>query len=380
MKNSLRKILFLLLIGALMLALAAGAFRQSTQAAETPEDKYVKGQIALKHTLRFNSDGKFKILIFSDIQDSYPLDAELVRNMNKLLDTEKPDLVLLGGDNHCGDADAVGGETRMTTYLTAMSEPMEKRKIPWAQVYGNHAEGGYGYNLGYTRMQQQKIFESFAYNISKAGSVYGVGNYVLPILRSDSDKIAFNVFMIDSHDYLYNYKRDIEDKVLLRHNENGQQKSGIMIYSGNTYDVVHMEQIKWYWDTSVALEKYNGSKIAAMMLLHIPLYEWNYVLNNKSACGYTGKQGETPCTPEANSGLFQACYERGDVKAIICGHDHLNDFSGKYMGITLAYTPTIGAPIPNYLDKSITGARIVEIDQNDPFNFVTYMVHAKDVG
>ena len=378
MNNYLRKMLCLLLLGVLLLAGTAGSLRQNTEAAGKSADSYVESQLALKHTLRFGEDGKFKILIFSDVQDSYPLNDELVDNMNKLLDHEQPDLVLLAGDNHCGGS-SVAGESRMTTYLTAMCEPMESRHIPWAQIYGNHVEGGYGYDLGFSKENQQRIFESFPYNVSKAGNVYGLGNYVLPILRSDSDKIAFNVFMLDSHSYLYHYRDGIEDKVLLRHEKDGEMVSGNMIYSGNTYDVVHMEQIKWYWDTSVALEKYNGSKIAAMILLHIPLYEWNYVLKNKNECGTTGKQGDPISSPEANSGLFQACYERGDVKAIICGHDHLNDFDGKYMGITLAYTPTIGAPIPNYLDKSITGARIVEIDQNDPFNFVTYMVHAKDL-
>ena len=332
----------------------------------------------LKYTLRFGKGGKFKILIFSDIQDSYPLNKELVNNMNKLLDREQPDLVLLAGDNHCG-CYSVAGESIMTIYLTAMCEPMESRHIPWAQIYGNHVEGGYGYDIGISKEKQQRIFESFEYNISKAGSVYGLGNYVLPILRSDSDKVAFNVFMLDSHSYLYHYRDGIEDKVLLRSEVNGEMKKGTPIYSGNTYDVVHMDQIKWYWDTSEALEKYNDSKIAAVMLLHIPLYEWNYVLKNKTECGTVGKQGEPIGAPEANSGLLQACYERGDVKAIICGHDHLNDFQGVYMGITLAYTPTIGAPIPNYLDKSITGARIVEIDQNDPFNCITYMRYAKNI-
>lgn len=379
MGNIMKRVLCILFAAVLLFAVVISSQNVRSSASGTDNDAYARSQLDLKHTLRFGEDGKFKILIFSDVQDSYPLDEELVSNMNKLLDHEQPDLVLLAGDNHCGGS-SVAGESRMTTYLTAMCEPMESRHIPWAQIYGNHVEGGYGYDMGYSKENQQRIFESFEYNISKAGSVYGLGNYVLPILRSDSDKIAFNVFMLDSHSYLYHYRDGIEDKVLLRSEVNGEMKNGNPIYSGNTYDVVHMDQIKWYWDTSVALEKYNGSKIAAMVLLHIPLYEWNYVLRNKDACGTVGKQGDPISAPEANSGLFQACYERGDVKAIICGHDHLNEFQGVYMGITLAYTPTIGAPIPNYLDKSITGARIVEIDQDDPFNFETYMVHAKDLG
>ena len=37
--------------------------------ADGTDDAYVKSTLNLKHTLRFNSSGKFKILIFSDIQD-----------------------------------------------------------------------------------------------------------------------------------------------------------------------------------------------------------------------------------------------------------------------------------------------------------------------
>ena len=204
------------------------------------------------------------------------------------------------------------------------------------------------------------------------------GNYVLPILRSDSSKIAFNVWMMDSHSYVYKFRTGAEKAVLLETTDMNKDTSGNMIYSGNTYDVIHMDQLKWYWDTSVAMEKYNGSKIAAMMLFHIPVYEWNYVFNNQKATGMIGQRGDGAIgAPEANSGLFQACYERGDVKALLCGHDHMNDFSGKYMGITMAYVPTIGSY--NYFKAENRGARVIEINQNDAFNFTTRMVYTKDL-
>lgn len=108
-------------------------------------------------------------------------------------------------------------------------------------------------------------------------------------------------------------------------------------------DVIHFSQINWYWNTSVALENYNGSKIPAMMFSIIPLYEWNYISRNPKQTNMQGKQNEEVSAPEANSGLLWAVYERGDVKAMFCGHDHVNDFHGTFMGITMGYTPTIGA-------------------------------------
>jgi hypothetical protein len=260
-------------------------------------DNGVSELLKLKQKLRFNDNGNFKIVIFSDIQDTIPVQESTLRYMNKILDTEKPDLVILGGDNFDGSEKVA---KRLKEYLTIITEPMESRKIPWCHVYGNHAEGAYGYFNGVKKEEQQPIYESFKYCVSRTGDegVYGVGNYVLPVLRSDSDKIAFNVFCLDSHSYLYNFQPDLEEKVLLKR----------FLYSGNTYDVIHFSQINWYWDTSVALENYNGSKIPAMMFFHIPLYEWNYITRNPKQTNMVGKQYEDVCAPEANSGLLWAAY------------------------------------------------------------------------
>lgn len=331
------------------------------------ENLEVKELLDLKHELRFDANGKFKIVIFADIQDTIPAKESTLRYMNTILDQEKPDLVLLAGDNYDG------GETtanKLLEYLAIIVEPMESRKIPWAHVYGNHVEGGYEYFNGLKKETQQPMYESFDYCISKAGDedIDGIGNFVLPVLKSNSDKIGFNVFCLDSHSYLINYQEDLEEKVLLRR----------YIYSGKVYDVVHYNQINWYWNSSVLLEEYNGEKIAAMMLFHIPLYEWNYIVRNPQQTGMVGNQHEEVSAPEANSGLLWAIYERGDVKGIFCGHDHMNDFSGKFLGITMGYTPTIGCHA--YCNENTRGARIVEIDENDPFNFVTRISYCKKLG
>lgn len=370
-----RRILFLMVIFAVIIS-TFGAQITDTSASgkgygvrndvfEKDYSAIARDALNLKHTLQFNKQGKFKIVIFSDIQDTYPVHSDTLKLMNRVLEQEKPDLVLLGGDNHRGD---LVGEQFMKTYLDAISKPMETRKIPWAQVYGNHVEGGYGYSMnGPTKERQQELFESFPYNVSKAGTVDGVGNYVIPILRSDSDKVGFNVFMLDSHSYLNNYISGLESKLILPN----------PIYSGRTYDCIHFNQIKWYWDTSVALEKYNGSLVPAMMLFHIAIPEGQQLVNNPKETNRRGEMRSEFCSAEVSAGLFQACFERGDVKGIFWGHDHNNDATGVYMGIKLVNVPTAGYGT-TYSAKTI-GARIVEIDQNDAFNFTTRMVYGKDL-
>ena len=125
------------------------------------------------------------------------------------------------------------------------------------------------------------------------------------------------------------------------------------------------------------MEAYNGSKVPAMMLFHIPLQEYCYVTNNPKETWKTGTNEDGPGASSLNSGLFHACFERGDVKGIFSGHQHRNTITGKYMDITLGYTPTIGSY--EYYSEGTRGARVVEIDQKDAFNFTTRIVYCKDL-
>ncbi|MBR5280423.1 MAG: metallophosphoesterase [Clostridia bacterium] len=354
----------------------AGITGGSVDATGSSQDKMVQAALDLKHTLRFDQDGKFKIVIFSDIQDTYPPKTDTIDYMNKILDQEKPDLVLLGGDNHAGHNIS---KSVMKTYMNAICAPMESRKIPWAQVYGNHAEGGYNANVAQlygcaSKEDQQEMFESYAYNVSKAGSAYGVGNYVLPVLRSDSDKIGFNVFALDSHSYSNENPggQAFENAVYLKRGIYG----GI-IYPSVRYETFHFDQVRWYWDTSVALEEYNGSKVAAMMIFHIPILEFEVVSSNPKQTDMVGVNTDGNAISEVYCGLFQTCYERGDVKGMFVGHQHRNDNIGTYMGIQLGYVPTIGSLA--FYSADNRGARVIEVDQDDAFNFTTRMVYCKDI-
>ena len=63
-----------------------------------------------------------------------------------------------------------------------------------------------------------------------------------------------------------------------------------------------------------------------------------------------------------NSGLFFACLERGDVKGIFAGHEHINDFQGQYCGITLAYDCCLGYDMSAHDD--MRGGRIIDITED----------------
>ena len=143
------------------------------------------------------------------------------------------------------------------------------------------------------------------------------------------------------------------------------------------YDTVHFDQIAWYWQTSRALEQYNGAKIPALMFLHIPLPEHALITMHRDDCKFEGGQLEdVACTP-LNGGLFSACLQRGDVRGIFCGHDHVNDFCGEYCGIKLGYDGFLSYHACH--KNLIRGGRVFDLSADDPAKMETYMVRVHDL-
>ena len=95
--------------------------------------------LSVKVPLRFSADGKFRILMVSDIHGGRGYDADrTIRALDALIDRYTPGLVLLGGDI-CGPGKIhIETAEELRELLDGLSAPMEKRGIPWAHVYGNH--------------------------------------------------------------------------------------------------------------------------------------------------------------------------------------------------------------------------------------------------
>ena len=209
-----------------------------------------------------------------------------------------------------------------------MVEYIESKKIPWCHVYGNHDD-----EYGVSKLDQQAIYESFDYCLSKNGleELYGVGNYVLPIYKHNSNDLASLVWCLDSGNYLGEITSDLPVGFDNYYPE----------YHDSDYDYIHMNQINWYKETSIMLEQMYGRKIPSLMAFHIPLQESYYAWCNKDNLEWTGSKNERVCSSRINSGLFDVLKERQDVLAVVNGHDHINDFMVKYEGIKLCYSPNV---------------------------------------
>ena len=145
--------------------------------------------------------------------------------------------------------------------------------------------------------------------------------------------------------------------------------------TGSGYDTVHFNQIMWYWQASEMLEADNGARIPALLFMHIPTPEHALAAMYRDDCHFEGTQLEDVACTMLNGGLFSACLQRGDVKGIFCGHDHVNDFTAEYCGITLGYDGFLSYHACHRHD--IRGGRVLDLSADGTFS--TKMLRIRDI-
>lgn len=314
--------------------------------------------------LRFNNDGKFRILILTDAHHAPETGKATIRAIESLIDRTQPDLVFLDGDNIAGHAT----KRNCLDMIADIASPMEEWGIPWAHVYGNHDKTPL-----FSKQYQQRLYEGYPQCLSQTGpeGLPGVGNYFLPVLDKDG-AVAFGIWALDSMQDLgimdtpLPYKGDLEKDILLPQR----------LSTGSDADWIRFEQIQWYYNNSIRLEKDNSHKIPSVMCFHQPLYEFNAIIRNPKKTSMTGECNEKVSCSEVNSGLFAAVLQRADVLGIFCGHDHINTFDGVYCNIHLAYCGSVGYHAygmknPDEDRERLRGGRIIDIDVHDPWRLRT---------
>lgn len=278
-------------------------------------------------TLKFNADGRFKIVQFTDIHyvPGSPASATAIERMNEVLDAERPDFVIYTGDLIFGRPAADG--------LAKSLAPVVSRGIPFAVTLGNHDDE---YD-----MTRREIFDFIARvpgNMSASvEGLSGVTNFVIPIDGSRRPEDAFALYVFDSHGY---------SRGLLK-----------------GYDWIKDDQIAWYRRQSAAMTAANdGHPLPSLAFFHIPLPEFNLAAADESA-PLIGIRGEKSCSPAVNSGLFAAMHEQGDVMGAFVGHDHVNDYATLWNGILLGYGRFTGGATVYHNIPGGNGARVFELTE-----------------
>ncbi|MCU0837492.1 MAG: metallophosphoesterase [Rhodospirillales bacterium] len=352
--------------------------------------------------LKFKN-GEFRIVQFTDTQDDQNIEPRTVQLMIAAVEYHKPDLVVFSGDNITGGPK---NNADVRKAIDNIAKPLEERGIPFMMVFGNHDQDSFdGRNVTWSEHEQYEYYRSFTCNVnpSTAEGVTGHSNFVRLVFGSvvDFKKPVFAVWGLDSGRYAPN-----PDDVA------GQKING----NENTWDYIRQDQVDWYRNTSLNFEKRFGKKIPGLMWFHIPLFEhatmWNtqfgtpwpndtdgtanpvipsftsqdptntdydrYGMRANSGYGQN-ERNECVCTGPFNSGLYAAVRDRGDVKGIFVGHDHINSYFGNYHGVYLGYAANTGFGtygLGGTDNHRLRGARLFTIQENDPEVFETEMKFA----
>lgn len=308
--------------------------RWESQASEETIEK-VEKLLESKHRLEYNIDGSFRVMVLADVHMNADLDATAVNTVAErikmLVDEIKPNLIIMTGDNTIGSS----SEVKLRKNINAIVSYIEEKKIPWCHVYGNH-----DHEAALPNQEQQAIYESYEYCISKdIEELSGTGTYVHGVYNKDGS-LGSLIWLLDSGAY---------DTV------NGG------------YDYIKQDQIDWYKQTSLLIKEYNnGNTVKGMMAFHIPLIENREADSKKGdysiVSDYEGTVNEAMCPSNTDTNLLETIFELGDVKLIVTGHDHKNDYMFNYKGVKLSSSPNISNL--TYYDETYQGARIIDLNES----------------
>jgi hypothetical protein len=278
--------------------------------------------------LIFNEEGPFKIVQFTDVHyvhGNIKSDTALMA-INRVLDAEKPDMVIFTGDVVTGRPVKEGWD--------AVTRPVIDRKIPFAVTFGNHDD-----EQGMTRLALERLITSYPYNCNypTGGEPSGVLNNVIPV---------------------YGGKSDMEVKGLIYCFDSGAY-STVNDVSG--YGWITTEIIEWYKKQSLRFTRQNNFQpLPALAYFHIPLSEYQIAFDDESN-KRVGVRKEEECAPKLNPGMFLAMKEMGDVMGTFVGHDHVNNYIVDYYGVALGYGQFTGWRT-TYVPE-MNGARIVRLKE-----------------
>ena len=298
----------------------------------------------------FTTDRDFKIMHLTDIHIgggflSKGVDEKALNAVALMVTREKPDLVIATGDI-CFPVPYTAGTFNNYTGAKAFGNLMESLGVYWTVTLGNHDAEAYSY---YDREAVAEIYSSneFEHCLFQAGpkDVDGYGNHVIEV-KNSKGIITQAMVMIDSQAYV---------------------KDNIIESIKGTYDNVHPNQVEWYEAEIKRMNAENAEVIKALQsdangglfkdygtvrtlaFFHIPLVEmndaWTEFVDNgykdtdnfKYTEGIIAEGSRIVYCGYGEDNLFEKMLELDSTKAMFNGHDHINNTTFNYKGITFSY-------------------------------------------
>ncbi len=285
----------------------------------------------------FTTDRDFKVLHLTDIHIgggwiSNGKDKMALNAVAAMVTSEKPDLVIATGDI-AYPVPYQAGTFNNKSGAKAFANLMESLGVYWDITFGNHDTEAYSY---FNRKAISEFYSDndFKYCLYQAGAddVDGYGNHVIEVKNTEG-LITQAFFLMDSHSYT----------------------NGDIIGIMWKYDNIHDNQVEWYKSEIQRMNKENEKitkekeTVKSLAFFHIPLVEmkdaWTEFQENdfkdsvnfKYVEGFIGETGKRVFCGVGEDKLFEAMLEMDSTKAMFNGHDHLNNTTFEYKGITFSY-------------------------------------------
>ena len=335
-------------------------------------------------TLSFNKDThQFKIFVVNDIQDDENVEQQTIDLLKKSLADEKPDLVILNGDQ-LSDIEFNLGTSGYEKTIRTICDIIEEAKIPFLFTYGNHDNDK---SLVFPISKQAKVYNSYNYCFA-ANNGPDSGTYNNIVYGSDGKTMKLNIYMMNT---------------------------GAWDLEGWLSGVTPCQQ-SWYRNTRDALAKANGGIVPSVVFQHIPVKETYsvlkevnpkvhpeairgnffgtaykaYVLDESKLVPHLDGSPQSIADKEAvfasaicsehplkYTGQYASWLEKDDVFAAFFAHDHKNNFiSYTDDHVILAYNRGFGFATEG--DGTLRGGRMLVFNENNVKNFDFYNVCYQD--
>lgn len=247
--------------------------------------------------LQVANASEVQVLQFTDVHffngvNRWPKREERQRNetaddMRRLVDHAKPDVLLVTGDLWHENPEGRGEE-----FMTFAIEQCDGLGVPWAFTWGNHDQvSDYAVAHGALATAKHSLY----------GGAKNEGNYVVTLQGKDGQRLA-EMFCLNTRD------TGVDDKAR-----------------------------QFVKEASSALDA-AGQHPMRLGAFHIPIKQYQDVWDNGTARGIIG---EDVCMEAENRSSLAVFHEAG-IQAVVCGHDHVNDYSGVMEGVDMIYGRATG--------------------------------------
>ncbi|KAF2716502.1 Metallo-dependent phosphatase [Polychaeton citri CBS 116435] len=289
--------------------------------------------------LAFSVDGNFQISIFGDLHYGENAwehwgpqqDVWSQHVMDRILDAERTQLVVLNGDLITGENAFLENSTK---YVDQIVAPMVKRGLPWASTYGNHDSQ---YNLS----RDDILAREYRWSNARTKKMVfnpnaGVSNYYLLIYPNDCQRRGCIPRLI-----LWFF--DSRGGALFQE----LNKDGSQITQPNWVD---QSVVEWFKSASQRLKHKHGVIIPSLAFVHIPTnasraIQTDLGVDPRKSPGINddyplAQQAQGWCKDGSNSAgcdyggqdvpFVQALVATPGLMALFSGHDHGDSWCYKW--------------------------------------------------